>query len=75
MAVPEAPVDEDRLFPADENDVGCPGKTASMQTISKALGVQQTANNEFRLRILLLDARHKRATCRRGVRRHSLYSE
>ena len=62
MAVPEASVDENRLFSANENKVGRPWKITPVQTVSKPVGVQQTANNELRLRILLLDARHKRTT-------------
>ena len=47
MAVPEAPMYEDRKAPRREHDVGAPRKVATMQTKSKAGTVQGRAKRTF----------------------------
>ena len=58
VQVPEAAVDIDDLVEAGEYEVGGPRERADMQTITVAQGMHETADQQFRRRVLRLDRRH-----------------
>ena len=60
VSVPETAVNENRLLATEETDVGRSGDVLSVQTIAVAEAMQHSANNQFRLGVLLADARHHR---------------
>lgn len=68
MLVPEAPVDEDYLFPGTENKIRITRHVMSVEAISVPHAVYKMADEHFRLGVHASDAGHSLASLRVGQR-------
>lgn len=55
-------MDEDRLSSTDEGNVGSSWKVGSMDAVSIAQGVDESADKEFRIRVFSPNSRHEGAS-------------
>ena len=67
VSVPETAVDEDRLPPGRETDVGGAGKVPAMQAVAESESVKQPPNDHLRLGVLRPDTRHEGAAIKRRL--------
>ena len=56
--VPETAVDVDDFPQSRENEIGCAGERADVQTVTVSQGMDQPPDHQFRSCVLRLDRRH-----------------